>query len=258
MRNFQKCLIQLAMQEGKDVLFMETAARLGGGRAHAALEAVFVEPQVRCVCKGGGGVVLSVCACTVCSGAALDTTSRSKYCLAPHNNKPPATTQIDTPQQTQQTTQHTHTRTTQHQTLLQAMARAPLYFKQALEHAESEWSQHHAKAVIDTGAKVWGRVEGCDVMERRMEQGCGEGFRELVGEQHQRHTRNASKHRPLSTLLLNTNAPPQHQHHTAPPLHLYPTTTTTTPPYRRASARACRPASPTSTSSSAMLKASHT
>lgn len=36
----------------------------------------------------------------------------------------------------------------------QVMSKAPLYFKQALEHAESEWSQHHAKAVIDTKAKV--------------------------------------------------------------------------------------------------------
>ena len=43
------------------------------------------------------------------------------------------------------------------------MAKAPLYFKQALEHAESEWSQHHAKAVIDAGgSKVGARV--CDVM----------------------------------------------------------------------------------------------
>lgn len=34
------------------------------------------------------------------------------------------------------------------------MSKAPMYFKQALEHAESEWAQHAAKAVIDTKAKV--------------------------------------------------------------------------------------------------------
>jgi len=33
------------------------------------------------------------------------------------------------------------------------MAKAPLYYKQAIEHAESEWSQHHAKRLIDTKAK---------------------------------------------------------------------------------------------------------
>lgn len=36
----------------------------------------------------------------------------------------------------------------------QVMSKAPMYFKQALEHAESEWAQHAAKAVIDTKAKV--------------------------------------------------------------------------------------------------------
>ncbi|KIY96411.1 hypothetical protein MNEG_11553 [Monoraphidium neglectum] len=33
------------------------------------------------------------------------------------------------------------------------MAKAPLYYKQAIEHAESEWSQHHAKRLIDTKTK---------------------------------------------------------------------------------------------------------
>ena len=36
----------------------------------------------------------------------------------------------------------------------QAFQRAPLVFKKAMTEAESEWSQHHAKAVIDTRAKV--------------------------------------------------------------------------------------------------------
>jgi hypothetical protein len=78
-RNFQKCLIQMAMSTGDDVLFMETAMRLSGGKAHAVMEAVFVDAA--------------------------------------------------------------------------AMAKAPLYFKQAIEHAESEWSTHHAKRLIDTKAK---------------------------------------------------------------------------------------------------------
>uniref|UniRef100_A0A061SMS2 CwfJ-like protein n=1 Tax=Tetraselmis sp. GSL018 TaxID=582737 RepID=A0A061SMS2_9CHLO len=32
-------------------------------------------------------------------------------------------------------------------------ADAPIYFKQGLDEAESEWSQHHAKRIIDTGKK---------------------------------------------------------------------------------------------------------
>lgn len=36
----------------------------------------------------------------------------------------------------------------------QAFHRAPLVFKKAMVEAESEWSQHHAKAAIDTRAKV--------------------------------------------------------------------------------------------------------
>ena len=38
-RNFQKCLLQMAMAAGKDVVFMETAMRLNGGRAHAVRRA---------------------------------------------------------------------------------------------------------------------------------------------------------------------------------------------------------------------------
>ncbi|KAK9827469.1 hypothetical protein WJX74_004333 [Apatococcus lobatus] len=34
-----------------------------------------------------------------------------------------------------------------------AFAKAPLFFKQEIEEAESEWSQHHAKRLIDTRAK---------------------------------------------------------------------------------------------------------
>lgn len=34
-----------------------------------------------------------------------------------------------------------------------AFARAPLVFKQELDGAESEWAQHHAKRLIDSGAK---------------------------------------------------------------------------------------------------------
>jgi hypothetical protein len=34
-----------------------------------------------------------------------------------------------------------------------AFARAPLIFKQELDTSESEWSQHHAKRVIDTSQK---------------------------------------------------------------------------------------------------------
>lgn len=34
------------------------------------------------------------------------------------------------------------------------LAKAPLYFKKEIEEAESEWSQHHAKRLIDTRAKV--------------------------------------------------------------------------------------------------------
>jgi hypothetical protein len=55
-RNFQKCLLQLAMASGRDVLFLETAMRLTGGRAHAVMEAVFVQPEVEGGCtKAFGG-----------------------------------------------------------------------------------------------------------------------------------------------------------------------------------------------------------
>lgn len=33
-------------------------------------------------------------------------------------------------------------------------AKAPLYFKKGFDDAESEWSQHHAKRMIETGGKV--------------------------------------------------------------------------------------------------------
>ena len=33
-------------------------------------------------------------------------------------------------------------------------AKAPLYFKKGIDDAESEWSQHHAKRMIETGGKV--------------------------------------------------------------------------------------------------------
>ena len=36
-------------------------------------------------------------------------------------------------------------------------AKAPLYFKKGIDDAESEWSQHHAKRMIDTGGKVCSR-----------------------------------------------------------------------------------------------------
>lgn len=33
------------------------------------------------------------------------------------------------------------------------MAKAPIYFKKAIEEAESDWSQHHAKRLIETKSK---------------------------------------------------------------------------------------------------------
>ena len=33
------------------------------------------------------------------------------------------------------------------------LAKAPLYFKKAIDEAESEWSQHHAKRLIETKTK---------------------------------------------------------------------------------------------------------
>ena len=37
---------------------------------------------------------------------------------------------------------------------MQVAAKAPLYFKKAVDDAESEWSQHHAKRWMGTSAKV--------------------------------------------------------------------------------------------------------
>ncbi|WIA29191.1 hypothetical protein OEZ86_011702 [Tetradesmus obliquus] len=78
-RNFQKCLIRMFMEQGKEVLFLETATGLGSHRNHALLEAIPMPPD--------------------------------------------------------------------------AFSKAPMYFKKALQEAESEWAQHAAKAVIDTKAK---------------------------------------------------------------------------------------------------------
>jgi hypothetical protein len=78
-RNFQKCLIRMFMEQGKEVLFLETATGLGSHSNHALLEAIPMPPD--------------------------------------------------------------------------AFSKAPMYFKKALQEAESEWAQHAAKAVIDTKAK---------------------------------------------------------------------------------------------------------
>ncbi len=76
-RNFQKCLIQMFMAQGKEVLFLETATHLQ--RRHAIMEAIPLSPD--------------------------------------------------------------------------EMGKAPLYFRKAMQEAESEWSQHAAKAVIETKTK---------------------------------------------------------------------------------------------------------
>ena len=45
-------------------------------------------------------------------------------------------------------------------------AKAPLYFKAEVDSASGEWSQHHAKRMIDTRDKVCcGAIAGCLVCE---------------------------------------------------------------------------------------------
>ena len=68
------------MLQGMDVIFIETAMRLGDSRSHAVVDCVPVPPAIA--------------------------------------------------------------------------AKAPLYFKKGIDDAESEWSQHHAKRMIDTSGKV--------------------------------------------------------------------------------------------------------
>ncbi|KAA6426795.1 MAG: nucleic acid binding [Trebouxia sp. A1-2] len=79
LRNFKKCLLQMHMAQGTDVIFMETAMRLGDARTHAVVHCIPVPPKIT--------------------------------------------------------------------------AKAPLYFKKGIDDAESEWSQHHAKRMIETGGK---------------------------------------------------------------------------------------------------------
>ncbi|KAL0044021.1 hypothetical protein WJX82_003090 [Trebouxia sp. C0006] len=79
LRNFKKCLLQMHMAQGMDVIFMETAMRLGDARTHAVVDCIPVAPKIT--------------------------------------------------------------------------AKAPLYFKKGIDDAESEWSQHHAKRMIETGGK---------------------------------------------------------------------------------------------------------
>jgi hypothetical protein len=78
-RNWQKCLINMFLAEGKQVIFLETAMAVGSHRHHAMMEAVPVDDTV--------------------------------------------------------------------------LSKAPMYFKKAMEEAESEWSQHAAKAAIPTREK---------------------------------------------------------------------------------------------------------
>ncbi|PSC69918.1 CWF19 2 [Micractinium conductrix] len=44
-RNFKKCLIQMFMKQGQDVIFFETAMQLGNMRSHASVECVPVPPK---------------------------------------------------------------------------------------------------------------------------------------------------------------------------------------------------------------------
>lgn len=78
-RNWQKCLINMYLAQGKQVIFLETAMGVGTHRHHAMMEAVPVDDTV--------------------------------------------------------------------------LNKAPMYFKKAMEEAESEWSQHAAKAAIPTKEK---------------------------------------------------------------------------------------------------------
>lgn len=78
-RNWQKCLINMFLAQGKQVIFLETAMAVGTHRHHAMMEAIPVDEQV--------------------------------------------------------------------------LSKAPMYYKKAMEEAESEWSQHAAKAAIPTREK---------------------------------------------------------------------------------------------------------
>ncbi len=51
-RNFQKCLIQTFMASGQEVLFLETAMQLTGGRSHAVMECIPVPSEA--LSKVGG------------------------------------------------------------------------------------------------------------------------------------------------------------------------------------------------------------
>lgn len=79
LRNFKKCLLRMYAEEGKDVIFLETATGLAQQRRHCLVECIPLP-----------------------------------YDIAKE---------------------------------------APLYFKKAIDEAESEWSQHNAKKLIDTSIK---------------------------------------------------------------------------------------------------------
>lgn len=53
-RNWQKCLINMFLAQGKQVIFLETAMGVGSHRHHAMMEAVPVDEEVRLL-KGVGG-----------------------------------------------------------------------------------------------------------------------------------------------------------------------------------------------------------
>ncbi|KAL4428538.1 hypothetical protein ABPG75_002627 [Micractinium tetrahymenae] len=108
-RNFKKCLIQMFMKQGQEVIFFETAVQLGSMRSHAVVDCVPVPPA--------------------------------------------------------------------------AAAKAPMYFKKAVDDATSEWAQHHAKRFIDTKAKG---LRGCippNFPYLHVEFGIADGFVHVIDDE---------------------------------------------------------------------------
>jgi len=60
-------------------------------------------------------------------------------------------------------------------------AKAPLYFKKGIDDAESEWSQHHAKRMIETGGKVQSLCPFHAVLQPGVEFVCGSDQMEYDG-----------------------------------------------------------------------------
>ncbi|CAH8353228.1 unnamed protein product [Eruca vesicaria subsp. sativa] len=68
------------------------------------------------------------------------------------------------------------------------LSEIPLYFKKAIDEAESEWSQHNAKKLIDTSVKGLGNSIPKNFPSFHVEFGLDKGFSHVIDDEQQFNT----------------------------------------------------------------------